>query len=90
MAGRPHNDNLATAKLVGDKTYEGSIHAICGTTTRYTSGGGCVKCARDKQTEMRDALAETKRSREVAEQFLTVAVDERLTEIASGPKDPWE
>jgi len=90
MAGRPHNENLAIAKLAGDKTYEGSIHAACGTTTRYTSGGGCVHCARAKQTEMRDALAEAKRARETADGFLETAVDNRLTEIATGPKEPWE
>lgn len=53
MVGRPINENLATAKLIGDKTYEGLEHAACGTNVRYTSGGGCVYCARTKQTQMR-------------------------------------
>lgn len=90
MAGRPHNENLAIAKLAGDKTYEGSVHAACGTTTRYTVGSGCVACARAKQTEMRNALTAQKQDAERGEQFLAVATETRLTEIAAGPKDPWD
>ena len=60
MAGRPINENLATAKLAGDRTYIGSVHSDCGTSERYTSGGGCVHCARAKQTAMREALALSK------------------------------
>lgn len=55
MAGRPINENLATAKLVGDKTYEGAPHAACGTSQRYTSTMSCVFCARAKQAGMREA-----------------------------------
>jgi hypothetical protein len=73
MAGRPINENLATAKLVGDKTYEGSVHAACGTTTRYTSGGGCVACARAKQTKMREAL---ERSTNPAGAGVTMVIDD--------------
>lgn len=62
VPGRPLNESLAVARIAGDKTYEGSMHPVCGTTTRYTSGGGCVHCARQKQQEMRDALANEKRS----------------------------
>lgn len=57
MAGRPINEALAEARLFGDKTYEGARHKPCGTRVRYTSNGGCVHCARDKQTQMRAALA---------------------------------
>lgn len=55
MAGRPINENLATAKLVGDKCYEGATHEACGTNWRYTSTGSCVHCARAKQAVLREA-----------------------------------
>ena len=57
MAGRPANEALAEAKLLGDKTYEGSACKACGETTRYTSSGGCVACLKGNQKAMREALA---------------------------------
>lgn len=56
MAGRPLNPDLEVARLMGDKTYEGSVHTKCGTTTRYTSTGSCVFCAVDKQQNQRRIL----------------------------------
>lgn len=53
--GRPTNENRKTAVDLGFPTYEGSPCKRCASTERYTTGGGCVKCARNKQTEQRDA-----------------------------------
>lgn len=86
MAGRPPNEALAIAKLAGDRTYEGSAHAKCGTTERYTSSGGCVHCARLKQAEMRDALTRVNSGEHVGE----VEQELRLTPAPSGYKDPWD
>lgn len=86
MAGRPRNENLEIARLAGDRTYEGSVHDICGTTIRYTSGGGCVHCARLKQTDMRAALEAQRQGEDRTERFLDAA----LTEVQTGPKDPWD
>lgn len=36
--------NRSEAMAARAKTYEGSAHAACGTTTKYTWCGGCVKC----------------------------------------------
>lgn len=55
MAGRPSNENLALARIMGDKTYVGTVHSKCNTDERYVSGGGCVHCARVIATEQRDA-----------------------------------
>lgn len=86
MAGRPINENLATAKLVGDKTYLGTMHADCGTSLRYTSGGGCVHCARAKATEMREALKLARENHGRAEAFM-----EHLTDApAATIPEPWE
>ena len=79
MAGRPKNANLEIAKLAGDKTYIGSVHDACGTNERYTSGGGCVFCARMKQTEMRNALAASKAKPLTGEQDAGISA-----------KEPWE
>jgi hypothetical protein len=80
MAGRPINEDLATAKIVGDKTYEGLTHERCGTSTRYTSTGSCVHCARAKQAEMR-----------VVHKALTQPAPAALTapQHATIP-DPWD
>jgi hypothetical protein len=75
MAGRPKNANLETAKIAGDRTYIGSVHEACGTSERYTSGGGCVHCARTKQTLMREALAKSRLTSEQAGHI---------------PQEPWE
>lgn len=81
MAGRPINENLATAKFMGDKTYLGTTHEDCGTNVRYTSGGGCVHCAREKATEMREALKLARENRG----------REPLTEApAATIPEPWE
>lgn len=56
MSGRPINEDRASALRLGFKTYEGSPHSKCGTTARYTSGGGCVHCARLIATAQREAL----------------------------------
>lgn len=66
MAGRPPNENLALAILYGDKTYEGSEHSRCGTTTRYTKGNGCVHCARETVAEGRALRAAEKARKEEA------------------------
>src|SRR5674476_1503039 len=55
MTGRPANEDRLSAKSLGFKTYQGSIHAKCGTTERYVSGVGCVYCARTIATEQREA-----------------------------------
>lgn len=55
MAGRPINEALDNARLMGDRTYGGSKHEPCGTTTRYTTNNGCVACARAKQKDLRAA-----------------------------------
>lgn len=98
MAGRPINNALAVAKLAGDRTYEGSAHAACGTTTRYTSSGGCVFCARQKQTQMREALAEAQNGRTIHETFVDLAEQESLapssikdlTPAAPSYSEPWD
>jgi hypothetical protein len=55
MVGRPINKNKEMALILGERTYRGSTHA-CGTNERYTSGGGCVYCARLKANAQRAAL----------------------------------
>lgn len=89
MAGRPINENLATAKLVGDKTYHGTMHE-CGTSLRYTSGGGCVHCARAKATEMREALKASRENRATAEAFTEIATEPLTSEPAAGIREPWD
>lgn len=54
MSGRPVNESRQLAILTGEKTYTGAAHK-CGGTERYVKGGGCVRCARDIQTEQRAA-----------------------------------
>ena len=53
MTGRPLNESLAMAKLLGEKTYQGKSHKKCGTTERYTSSGACVECARERAAGIR-------------------------------------
>lgn len=91
MAGRPINENLATAKLCGDKLYTGSTHEPCGTNLRYTSGGGCVHCARAKQTEMRNALRNQQDGKSTADAFIEHAASSPLTapQHAIIP-EPWD
>lgn len=55
MPGRKINEDKVRAKEFGLKTYTGAVHSKCGTTDRYTSGGGCVHCARIIATEQREA-----------------------------------
>jgi hypothetical protein len=55
-SGRPINTDKSLAIFLGEKTYLGGIHRKCGTNVRYTSGGGCVHCARTIATEQREAL----------------------------------
>lgn len=45
------NDALAVARLVGDKTYEGSPCKRCTETLRYSTNQGCVKCSRARIVE---------------------------------------
>lgn len=54
MTGRPINESRQLAIITGAKTYEGAEHK-CGTTERYVKGSGCVHCARQLQTEQREA-----------------------------------
>lgn len=54
------NDALAVARLVGDKTYEGSPCKRCTETLRYSTNQGCVKCSRARiveGTQARNAAA---------------------------------
>src|ERR1035437_8444884 len=44
--GRPRSEARDIALMLGDKFYEGTQCLECGTTTRYTIGSRCVKCAR--------------------------------------------
>lgn len=55
MTGRPINEDRQNAVALGLKTYTGTPHSKCGTTERYTKGGGCVHCARLIATEQREA-----------------------------------
>ena len=55
MAGRPINADRQSAFELGLRTYTGTKHPACGTTTRYVAGGGCVHCARIIATEQRHA-----------------------------------
>lgn len=55
MTGRPINQDRLDAIDLGLLTYEGMPHRNCGKTLRYTSGGGCVHCARIIATEQRQA-----------------------------------
>lgn len=54
MGGRPINASRQLALITGDKTYIGMVHAKCGTTERYLSGG-CAYCGRAIATEQREA-----------------------------------
>lgn len=53
--GRPVNSDRQDAIEFGLKTYLGAKHVNCGTSERYVSGGGCVRCARLIATEQRAA-----------------------------------
>ncbi len=94
MAGRPISEALATARLVGDKTYEGTEHEACHTTTRYVSGGGCVHCARQKQAIQRGALKQLMAAR--GDTHIGMTPDTPLTDQSPPasdlllPKEPWE
>jgi hypothetical protein len=55
MAGRPINKDRQDAIEFGFPTYVGVMHRRCGTTERYTNGGGCVHCARVIASEQREA-----------------------------------
>ena len=54
-AGRHPSEDREIALITGEKTYLGTMHAQCGTTERYTKGGGCAHCARVIATEQREA-----------------------------------
>lgn len=49
--GRPKNEALALAKLMGDMLYLGGECGRCGGTERYTRNSSCVQCARSRSTE---------------------------------------
>lgn len=55
MVGRPLNESRLQAIVLGERTYEGAAHHVCGGTERYVRGGGCVTCARRIQQEQREA-----------------------------------
>lgn len=53
--GAPINQARQVAIEMGLPEYEGRPHRNCGRTLRYTSGGGCVHCARIIADEQRAA-----------------------------------
>lgn len=82
--GRPKSENRELALITGEMTYNGSVHAKCGTTERYVSGGSCVHCARAIATEQREARLRLKAQEsieEYAQSFVTEDGEQHEVEI---------
>lgn len=85
MTGRPTSEALAIARASGAKTYEGSVHARCGTTTRYTKTMGCVQCARGRSSARMDRL--TAAAEQINQQQ---AVDKAMEALIEEEQNPWD
>lgn len=87
MSGRQINEDRQNALALGLRTYTGAQHSKCGTTERYVSGGGCVRCARALATEQREARkflkAHAEREAHEAEQ-----ITDGVEEINQDREDP--